>query len=80
MVTLHIENTYSDGFQATTTQVAEVPLPMPSEQSDERTEWEWEHIFPHTGTGWSSGDSFYDVEIVQSTAPELIGATFDFGY
>ncbi|MFE9254055.1 hypothetical protein [Streptomyces sp. NPDC006879] len=62
------------------TPVVEVPLPLPEEDSAEREDWEYDHLFTHTGTGRTGGDSWCDVEIVESTAPELLGLTFEFGY
>ncbi|MEU6572312.1 hypothetical protein [Streptomyces sp. NPDC046805] len=80
IVKLRIENTYEDGVEVVTSGIATVPLPIPDEDTGDRTDWEYEHIFPHTGTGNESGDAWYDVEIVESTAPELFGLTFEFGY
>jgi hypothetical protein len=80
IVKLRIENWYEDGFKVATEEVVTVPLPLPAEDTGERTDWEYEHIFPHTGTGNESGDAWYDVEIVESTDPELFGLTFEFGY
>jgi len=79
-IALRIENRYDDGVEVETTAVATVPLPLPAEDTSERTDWEYEHIFPLTGTGQESGDAWYDVEITHSTAPELTGLTFEFGY
>ena len=77
---LRIENRYEDGMEIETTSVVTIPLPVPEEGTDERHDWEYDHIFPETGTGWTSGDAWYDVEIVESSVPELVGATFEFGY
>jgi hypothetical protein len=77
---LTIVNAYEGGSEIVTIPVIEVPLPLPAEDTDERTDWEYEHIFPHTGTGRSEGDSWYDVVVAESTAPELLGLTFEFGY
>ncbi|MGW0861276.1 hypothetical protein [Streptomyces sp. NPDC002611] len=79
IVKLRIENTYEDGVEIVTTAITTVPVPRPSDLN-ELAEWEYDHIFPHTGTGQESGDAWYDVEIVESTAPELFGLTFEFGY
>ncbi|MGW7434703.1 hypothetical protein [Streptomyces sp. NPDC054849] len=79
-IALRIENFYvADGVEIETTAIVTVPLPLPEEDTDERMEWEYEHIFPATGTG-RSGDAVYDVEVSESTAPELRGLTFEFGY
>jgi hypothetical protein len=80
IVKLRIENTYDDGVEVVTHPIATVPLPIPAEDTSERTDWEYEHIFPETGIGQEHGDAWYDVEIVESTAPELFGLTFQFGY
>jgi hypothetical protein len=79
-ITLRIENRYEDGSEIETTSVVTVPLPLPEEDTAERSDWEYDHIFPETGTGQESGDAWYDVEITDSTAPELVGLTFEFGY
>ncbi|MFG2923907.1 hypothetical protein ACGFYA_20680 [Streptomyces sp. NPDC048305] len=78
-VTLTITNGYEDGSEVVTTPVVEIPLPIP-EELNELVDWENDHIFPHTGTGKSQGDSWYEVEITKSTAPELLGRTFEFGF
>lgn len=79
-VKLHIDNAYELYEDVVTTPTVVVPLPIPVEGSDERDEWEQEHIFSATGAGHEDGDSWYDVEIVESTVPELVGMTFEFGY
>lgn len=75
---LRIENAYDDGTEIQTEAVVTVPLPYP-EELGEQTDWEYEHIFPQTGTG-RGGDAWYEVEVVESTAPELLGRVFEFGY
>ncbi len=77
-VTLSIENTYG-GRTIMTYPVVTVPLPVPDDE-DEYDEWVDENIHQHTGTGKGEGDASYDVKITESTAPELIGMTFSFGY
>ncbi|QAX95527.1 hypothetical protein SEA_BARTHOLOMEWSD_78 [Streptomyces phage BartholomewSD] len=77
-IKLRIENSYADGAEIETEAVVTVPLPYP-EDSDEREDWEGEHIFPETGTG-RSGDAVYEVWVVESTAPELLGKNFRFGF
>ncbi|MGW8953477.1 hypothetical protein [Streptomyces sp. NPDC055709] len=76
-IKLRIENAYADGAEIETQAVITVPLPYPYDLN-EQAEWDYEHIFPETGTG-RSGDAIYEVEIVESTAPELLGKTFEFG-
>lgn len=79
-VRLHIENHYELYDSVTTSREATVPLPVPEEGTEERNDWEYEHIYPETGAGRSDGDSWYDVKIVESTVPELVGLEFEFGY
>jgi hypothetical protein len=79
-VRLRIENTYESGSTIITEPTVIVTLPIPAQYTDARSEWEYEQIFPHTGTGRCEGDSWYDVEIVESDQPALIGMTFAFGY
>ncbi len=78
VIRLHIENAYADGVEIDTESVVTVPLPYPDDLN-EQSEWEYEHIFPETGAG-REGDAVYDVEIVESSVPELLGKTFEFGY
>jgi hypothetical protein len=78
VIRLHIENAYADGVEIDTESVITVPLPYPDDLN-EQSEWEYEHIFPETGAG-REGDAVYDVEIVESSTPELLGKTFEFGY
>lgn len=80
---LEIENnTYKDGNTVTTHARTTVPAPWGKEDSDERSAWEQEYIFPLTGTGRDEGDSWYDVEVTGSDRPDLIpvGTTYEFGY
>lgn len=80
---LRILNTYEDGDEYTTVKCGvEVPPPPVEEYSDAYTDWADEHIFPHTGTGRTKGDSWYDVTVTASSAPHLIpvGTTYEFGY
>ncbi|MFE7463085.1 hypothetical protein ACFU6R_03135 [Streptomyces sp. NPDC057499] len=79
-ISLRIENRYESGFEVETTSTVMVPLPLPEEGTEERSDWEYDHIFPETGTGFGDGDSWYDVEVTHSTATELLGLTFEFGY
>lgn len=75
-VSLRIENTYADGETVTTTVDTTVSPPT----WDELDEWAWEEIFPHTGTGKTDGDSWYDVKITASSEPRLVGRKFEYGY
>ncbi|GLY05122.1 hypothetical protein Acsp01_55010 [Actinoplanes sp. NBRC 101535] len=79
-VTLRIENSYELYADSTTTVTTTVPLPVPPVDTDERTDWEWNHIHRHTGVGNINGKSWYDVEVIDSSDPALLGMTFEFGY
>lgn len=78
-VTLHIENHYE--FYATVVTTPTITIPCPPDQADEQAydDWAYAHIFSATGTGRCDGDSWYFVTITASTAPGLIGRTFEFG-
>ncbi|AXH70276.1 hypothetical protein SEA_HAIZUM_72 [Streptomyces phage Haizum] len=76
-IKLRIDNAYEDGSEIETEAVTTVPLPYPDD-ADEQTDWAYEHIFPETGTGRTDGAAYYEAEIVESTAPELLGKTFEF--
>ncbi|WP_031513660.1 hypothetical protein [Streptomyces sp. NRRL F-5123] len=78
-VKLAITNTYEGGAEIKTEAVVTVPLPLPAEDTDERSDWADDHIFPETGAGRTRGNAWYDVEIVESSVPELLGLTFRFG-
>lgn len=81
-ITVEIDNTYEDGSTVVTHRTATVPAPAGAEGSDERWNWEHEHIFDLTGTGRTQGDAWYDVEVTASDRPDLIpvGTTYEFGY
>lgn len=75
-LTLHIDNHYPDGTvptQVTTT------VPMP-EDLDREDDWAIEHLLNLTGTGphRSGDDAIYDVLVVASTVPALVGRTYEF--
>lgn len=76
-----IENAYEDGEEVVTF-ATDVVLPSPpaDEESQEYSDWAYEHVHPLTGTGRTDGDAWYDVEVVACSVPELVGRTFDFGY
>lgn len=79
-IKLRIENRYEGSDSVVTEATTTVPLPLPAEDTDARTDWEYDHIFSQTGTGRTEGDAWYDVEVVESSEPELLGLTFEFGY
>jgi hypothetical protein len=81
-LTLRIENRYELYPTEITTPTVTVPAPPEDEDSDAYDEWTWEHIHDTTGVGHEDGDSWYDVEVTESSRPDLIpvGKTWDFGY
>ena len=84
-VSLRIENRYEGGSMVVT-EANDVRMPRPpqnrgqADYDEQYSDWAYEHIFCHTGTGRTSGDSWYDVEITACTDPALIGREFSFGY
>lgn len=86
IVHLAIQNHYELYGRIDTEVTATIPLPPPVTEPDDpwattpRDEWEQTHIYDHTGTGRTEGDSWYFVEITASSSPELIGMKFEFGF
>lgn len=78
-VKLRIENRYEFYPMVVTEPTTVVPLPLPADGTDERQVWDYDYIFSETGAGHSDGDSWYDVEIVESSVPALLGMKFKFG-
>lgn len=79
---VQIDNTYEYYDAVTTYAVTTVPAP-PAEGTDAYEDWTYECIHdPLTGVGHSDGDSWYDVTVLESSAPEVIPVekTWDFGY
>jgi hypothetical protein len=84
VLTLVIENHYpEDGDVVQTTVETTVPEPPypPHSYAYESDDWEYDHIFCHTGTGRTEGDSAYFVEVTASSRPDLIpvGTKYEFG-
>lgn len=89
IVTLEVENTYELYPDANRT-FRNAPLPIPpfgSEPTDPDDQQAWddwadEYIRDggYVGVGHEDGDSWYDVEITESSLPSLVGETFDWGY
>lgn len=81
-LSLRIENTYELHDDVVTYALAVVPLPPKDGNADDHEAWAYEHIQALTGVGHSSGDSWYDVEVIDSSAPDVIevGTTWDWGY
>lgn len=77
-VTLKVENEYASGYEQTNVIEAKVPLPPEDDGSPEateaRSEWEMEHLFPHTGTG-RTGDAYYTVTVTAAADESLVGYT-----
>lgn len=80
-ISLEIENTYDDGTEITT-YATDVVMPVPPDDvdGDDYHDWAFEHVFNLTGTGHTSGDSWYDVTVTACSVPALVGRTFEFGY
>jgi len=78
-LTLMIENHYE--FYPTVLTTATVTIPAPPNPGDEAAydEWAYDHIYPQTGTGHEDGDSWYFVDVIESTDPTLLRHRFEFG-
>lgn len=76
---LEIENHYYGDEPVTTFKTVEVT--EPPADPDARSDWEYDEIFPHTGTGKTEGDSCYFVTVRSSSDPALIpaGTEYEFG-
>lgn len=60
-----------------------VPLTLDAGQDAPGLEgWIYDHMFAMTGTGRTKGDATYDLEITESSRPDLIpvGWTYEWGY
>jgi hypothetical protein len=80
-ISLAIENRYEDGDMIPTTVTdALIPAPPADGDADAQDTWEQEHIASFTGTGRTTGDSWYDVTVTACSDPSLIGKTYEFGY
>jgi len=79
-VTLEIDNIYEDGEQIQTVVQAEIPAPPTDKDSGEYEDWEYDHIFEHTGTGKEEGDAGYFVKVTASSRPDLlpVGTEYEF--
>lgn len=77
LVTVHIENWYSDGHESERT----IHLPAPTgDISGDLDEWFNEAVFPHTGDGHgtdSSLGSCYTASIVDAADKTLVGKSFE---
>jgi hypothetical protein len=82
IVSLVVKNTYEryEDVVITVTDVV-IPAPPADVDSEEYDDWAYEHIHDrYTGVGHTDGDSWYDVRITDSSDPELVGRTFEWGY
>jgi hypothetical protein len=73
MITVKIENTYSDGHQST----SEVLLHPPTADLDE---WFQDVVWPHTGDGHgvdSDLGSCYTATIIATDDPALLGKSYE---
>ena len=68
-VTLEIDNIYDGDTIQTTVQTSLPPPPSLDHDSEEYSDWEYDYIFTHTGTGRTSGDSGYFVTVTASDRP-----------
>lgn len=81
-LSLRIDNRYEVKERVTTTEYNLWMSAPPDETSEPEAfeEWVREHIFNRTGTGEERGNSWYDVEVIDSSRPDWVGRTFEFGY
>jgi len=87
-VVLQIENRYTLYADVTTYADVVVPAPPPNDDQPDPTgehhtayaAWAYTHIYSLTGAGHCRGASFYDVTVLWSSDPDLVGETFDWGY
>jgi len=79
-VTLLIDNFYEGGEKIKTTVETTIPAPPPKSDEDAYNDWEYDHIFEHTGTGKEGGNSAYFVTVASSSRPDLlpVGTEFEF--
>jgi hypothetical protein len=79
VLTFTVSNAYEyyDTIDYTVTN-AVVPAREPDEDPDD---WAYKQLYQEfTGVGHPSGDSWYDIEILESSDPTLVGQKFDWGY
>lgn len=82
VVTLTVENTYAEHEDVTwTIRNAIIEPPPPDQDCDDYREWEQTWVIDlFTGAGHTTGDSWYDIEITDSSDPALKGHTITWGY
>jgi hypothetical protein len=76
MITVKIENAYSDGHEST----HEAIVPPPTDHADLEDWWQ-EVVFPHTGDGHgivaSHEGSCYTATIIATDDPDLLGQSHE---
>lgn len=78
---IDIENRYADGTMVPTQRRSIVVVaPPPESDAQAYEDWAEKYIYPHTGTGRTEGDAWYDVTITRCSDPDLVGRTFAWGY
>lgn len=77
---LRIENHYELYDMVVTHPEVDVPIPPMDDESDDYSDWAYEHIMAATGSGRTKGDSSYFVEVVGSSHPQFVpvGTEFEF--
>ena len=79
-VSLRIANRYPDGVVMTTVEGVTVPAPPPLNDTAAVDDWAYDYLFPHTGTGRTDGDAWYDIAVTAADVPALVGREFEYGY
>lgn len=78
-LTIRIENHYEEIDTVVVTQEITVGLPPEGDYQDDG--WAYDEVYPYTGTGHTTGDSAYFVEVIASSDPDLIpvGTEWEWG-
>lgn len=77
-IKVRVDNIYEDGEEITLEREAAIAAPPADE--NERSDWEQEEIFALTGTGRTTGEAGYFVEVLESSDPDVIpvGTEYEF--
>lgn len=80
-VSLEIENIYEDTEPVTTYVTETLPAPPPDTDEEAYQAWHEEYIQALTGTGHTTGDAGYFVEVMASSDEALlpVGTEFEYG-
>lgn len=80
--TIHVKLRVINAYELYPTEITYPEADVPAPPRGDAAGWEWDWLHPLTGVGHSDGDSFYDVEVLESSCPDLlpVGYTCDFGY